>query len=947
MFFYENYDVMFYYREETGLMPSFVKWTIISIIWSFFSLFLARCGEKKVSKSFTWPEIRREYKPGVYLHLMGSAAKERDMKQYLAALHQAGIGGALVIPIYGVRGEEKNYLSFLSPQWMNMLDFTTRLADSLDINIDMTTGTGWPFGGSHITPEDAALKIEMKKYALKKGERFHMDIDKGRLVAVEAFGPEKTRVGLEGNIQKNGCLDWLPPGDGWTVYILTRTGTGQMVKRAAPGNEGLVLNPFSVKSMDVYLQRFDSAFAGYTGRMPRSQYHDSYEYYNADWTDGLFETFRKQHGYDLKDYLPELFGTGDPESGMRVKADYRETMEKLHLKYIRRWVAWAHDKGMITRNEGHGAPANWLDLYSAADIPETEIFGSTPFDIPGWKRLPENNSNSVPLNPLILRFSSSAAHVAGKRLVASETLTWLRNHFRSALWQAKPEIDRLFLSGINHIYYHGSAYTPADAPWPGWLFYASVHYQPQNAVWHDLDQLNAYAARCQSILQSGNPDNDILVYWPLQDVWHKYPDLMLKGLNVHDIEWFTSSEFGKIAQSLWKDGYAFDYISRSQCMDISVEGKNLKTKGGTYETIIIPKTDYMPVELWEKITGLARSGATIIVHKALPSDVPGFGQFELRRAKLMALNDELNSVFKKADNHWEASLKEGKILLGEDLEEMLNAAGVGREQMADKGLEFIRRLRESGRDYFISNLTANIFEGWLPLSVSFQSAILMNPLDENQIGLARVRHINGRQEIFLQLMPGASIIVRTFMKLQTGEKKWQYFVCKDEGVVLKGTWKVDFVQGGPDLPEPFQTDKLIPWTSAGDSAAMRFAGTGRYRLEFELDKTLGEEWLLDLGKVCESARVRINGEDAGALWCIPFRKRVGKFLRQGKNVLEVEVTNLSANRLRDLDRRGVDWKKFFFVDVHYKHFDAAKWPVFESGLPGPVRLMPLKKRVFD
>jgi len=65
----------------------------------------------------------------------------------------------------------------------------------------------------------------------------------------------------------------------------------------------------------------------------------------------------------------------------------------------------------------------------------------------------------------------------------------------------------------------------------------------------------------------------------------------------------------------------------------------------------------------------------------------------------------------------------------------------------------------------------------------------------------------------------------------------------------------------------------------------------------------------------------------------------------GVNTLEVEVTNLAANRIADLDRRKVDWKRFHeinFVNINYKPFDASGWPTFDSGLLGPVRLIPGK-----
>jgi hypothetical protein len=42
----------------------------------------------------------------------------------------------------------------------------------------------------------------------------------------------------------------------------------------------------------------------------------------------------------------------------------------------------------------------------------------------------------------------------------------------------------------------------------------------------------------------------------------------------------------------------------------------------------------------------------------------------------------------------------------------------------------------------------------------------------------------------------------------------------------------------------------------------------------------------------------------------------------------------------------VPWKIFQdinFVNLDYKPFDASHWPLAESGLPGPVVLVPLQK----
>jgi hypothetical protein len=60
----------------------------------------------------------------------------------------------------------------------------------------------------------------------------------------------------------------------------------------------------------------------------------------------------------------------------------------------------------------------------------------------------------------------------------------------------------------------------------------------------------------------------------------------------------------------------------------------------------------------------------------------------------------------------------------------------------------------------------------------------------------------------------------------------------------------------------------------------------------------------------------------------------------------VEVTNTPANRIADLERRKVEWKIFYDINVvnrFYKPFDASGWEPMPSGLIGPVTLTPQKK----
>ena len=103
--------------------------------------------------------------------------------------------------------------------------------------------------------------------------------------------------------------------------------------------------------------------------------------------------------------------------------------------------------------------------------------------------------------------------------------------------------------------------------------------------------------------------------------------------------------------------------------------------------------------------------------------------------------------------------------------------------------------------------------------------------------------------------------------------------------------------------------------------------------------------MLDLGDVRETARVRINGQDAGTAWAVPYRLRVGQFLHPDANRIEIEVTGLPANRIADYDRRGVVWRRFKeinMVDLHYKDTRYDTWGTDPQGLNGAVKLIPVR-----
>lgn len=830
-----------------------------------------------------WPEITRENKPWTRWWWPGSGVDEASLTLQLEQLASAGIGGVEITPIYGAKGYEDRYIDFLSPKWMAMLEHTGREATRLGLGVDMATGTGWPFGGPWIDEANALARA-----VLKDGQ-------------------------------------------------LTGEPTKMMVKRAAPGGEGLVVDPYSPDALRRYLAPFEKAFANFPRNLVRGQFHDSFEYYNASWTAKLPEVFRAMHGYDVQQFARELttrnaadVTTVDRDTLARIKSDYRATLATLHLDYLRTWVEWSHRHGFLVRNQSHGAPANLFDLYATVDIAETEIFGSTPFPIPGLRRNPDDirtgNEQDLP-EPLVVRMASSAAHVAGHPYASSESATWLREHWKESLAYVKPELDRILVDGINHIFYHGTVFSPPDAPWPGWLFYASTQFQPNNTWWEDFAALNRYVARVQSVLQRGQPDNDILLYWPLTDVWDNDEGLM-KMLGVHDVKWLTEQPMGKIARTLLDRGYSFDYISDSFLEKTRFENGELVTPGARYKVLVVPATRRMPVGTMKKLADLAHAGAKVVFEK-LPEDVPGYGRLDARRAEFKAALAGLGE----------------RASVNADIPTAIGSHA-RREAIADHGLSFIRRANgRAAHAYFVTNLSAKPFSGWVQLS-SGASVEIRDPLTGLRGMAASRRSRSGVSEIYLQVTPGESFLLATGPSGPEGFRtSWPYREPAGLPVALIGPWSITFTKGGPELPPAITTSELKSWTELGGDEARRYGGTARYRLEFEAPAENAVDWMLHLGDVRESARVRVNGRDVATAWSVPFQVRVGEFLQPGRNVLEIDVTNLAANRIRHMDQQKVPWKnmrEINFVNINYRPFDASSWPLTASGLLGPVSLIPLR-----
>ncbi len=791
-------------------------------------------------------------KPWTYWWWMGSAVNRTDIRKQLEEFAVAGIGGVHIIPIYGVKGYENQFLPFLGNQWMEMVEFTITQAAELNLGVDMTLGTGWPYGGRWVEKEDAAKRLIPGQDSSAAGWKF----------------------------------------EGYSI-----ANTNQKVKRAAPGGEGMVIDFFDQKAVLKYLNHFDSIFTESKFKIkPRSWYHDSYEAYQSNFSFRFNKRFKEIKGYELTPALPVMMDTGNPARPL-ILHDFRETLaDLLYTEFATTWTNWSRSQGISTRYQAHGSPGNLLDLYALADIPETESFGCSNFSIPKLSCDPDYEEERFGRpSPLMMKFASSPAHLLNKPLVSSETGTWLANHFKVSLSQIKPQIDELFVSGINHIFYHGITYSPEKENYPGWLFYASTNFGQSSHFWDELPLLNSYITECQTILQNSTPDNDILLYFPIDDLWTKYPGDPLLMLDVHKYsEWFGKTEFGNISGLLWNNGFTFDYISDKQISQLQVkqDGQLTVNLKSSWSVIVIPPLEYPNKKTLQILDSLAQKGAKII--------------------------------FAGHSGNSENLIKDLKL------------NKIRNEEIKLKGLDFIRKRTDNGSVYFITNLSSTYNSDSIRLTSKSNYFELFDPQS------LKKGFIETSDRILLQLPPGKSVFIKTLSEKPVSVP-WQYFNSSNT-IDLRNNWTVSFLSGNTQNLKPdYKMDRLTSWTDWGDENLKSFCGKAKYVSEFAIpgfDES--QIYQLEFDQIHETAAITINGTACGTIWSLPWSLQIPEGVLKEQNTIEIIVQNLSANKIRKIDRQKIPWKKFYdtnFVDIRYNPFDASNWADAASGITGRVILI--------
>ena len=861
---------------------------------------------------------------------------DREMR----LMKEGGIGGFEIQPVYPVALDDPASglvtHPFLSDAFLDHVRFAASRARELGLRVDLTIGSGWPYGGPQIGITQAAGKLRIEHVPVPAGSvRVAVpDIRSGERLLAAFLAPSPAPASADRFQEVRDITDGVlripdRAAHEREVVFFISSRTGMMVKRPAVGAEGFVLDHYDAAALDHYLRTVgDRLLSAFDAAPPYAVFSDSLEVYDSDWTDRFLAEFQARRGYDLRPLLPVLLLDSGPATPA-IRHDWGQTLtELLNERFLAPMQAWARQHNTRFRVQGYGVPPATISSNAGVDLPEGE--GSQ------WKTLRAS------------RWAASIGHLYNRPVISSETWTWLHSPvFRATPLDVKAEADLHFLQGINQLVGHGWPYTADGVASPGWRFYAAGALNDKNPWWIVMPDLARYLQRLSFLLRQGKPVNDVAVYLPNDDAW------------AHFVPGRIGSMIDALAQRIGPDivpaildaGFNLDFVDDGALGEPArVEQGRLAIGQSRYHVVIVPGVERMPIGTLRTLETFAQQGGIVLATRRIPALAPGYRAAASDHAAVSAAAGRLFSGSTASGAFVEREADLAAVLTSRLRPDMAVSAGA-----ADIGA--VHRRVDAADIYFVAN-TSNLrrsFDATFRLAAS--GAQLWNPLTGDVTPIA-VRHPSGREAVTigLDLAPYESTVV-VFPTGATAPKRAEAsrVTATPPPMDISSGWRVSFGPTGT----PVEWNTLRSWID--DETTRFFSGVAVYEKQVDLAASMlggGRSVVLDFGEprpievggprarvqawidapVRDAAVVTINGRRAGSVWCPPYSLDVTTLLRPGHNLIRIEVANLAIN-----DMAGHALPDYKLLNLRYgtrfEPQDVDKVQPVAAGLFGPIRLV--------
>jgi hypothetical protein len=836
-------------------------------------------------------------------------------------------------------------LKFMSPEFLELLGYAAAKCKQLGLRMDLTLGSGWPYGGPMFPADEGAGALETAAVQVMAGAKTAEvpQLRPGRKV-ITAFagpaiaggggggrggrgrgGPSNADVsGFKEVSVENGVATLPADFAGGEVVFFISGRTGMQVKRPAVGAEGNVIDHLSSSVVDKFIREIGEPEIKACGaNPPYAIFCDSLEVQGENWTDDFLAEFQKRRGYDLKPFLPALMGN----IGARtedIRHDFAQTVTDVYNdNFNEKFKDLARKYNTRFRVQGYGSPPAGLVSYAYSDLPEGEGGGNG-----NWRTFRTT------------RYAASASHLLGQKVTSSETFTWLHGApFRATPLDIKGEVDTHFLDGINQMICHGWPYTGSGANYPGWSFYAAAVFDDKNPWYIAMPDVTGYITRVSHLMREGRPANDVALYLPDADVFAR------AGLGYSSLNASHTQLSGMVAELLGA-GYNLDgWDDGMLALKGKVEGGALAFGEQKYKVVVLDGVTHMPLATAQKLEEFVKGGGILIAVESAPSKVPGYKATE---ADQEALKGIMQRLFKDAGA--KGILVNSEREVGPALAKKL-APDVAVEP-ANPAIGAVHRHTDGGEVYFVANTGNQKQTVKATFRVEGMQPEMWDPMTGKVHPLAIAGKSAAGTTVSLDLEPlGSTVVVFTNRTLPA------VAAAAPSSVDLSGGWSVKI--GEKTVP----MEQLVSWTELPDM--QNFSGVAHYTRTVDVPAAMikpGESLYVTFGEgkapagggggrtqgyaaalespVRDAAVVMVNGKRAGAAWAPPFRVDVTGLLKPGQNTLQIDVGNTAVNYLAkagfpNYDNAAVRAKYGARFDPQGVQLLSTPLP---SGLLGPVKL---------
>ena len=260
---------------------------------------------------------RRETRGRTRWWWYGCAVDKEEIVRELDLMQEARIGGVELQILYPLQADDEakgihNY-EYLSPGFMDMIRFAADEAAKRDMQFDLTLGSSWPFGGPFLKEELSGQSVLPFTIDVEGPCTFYKDLTTviyGKVVGAVLGKMEgasmlpETIVDITERVVDKYLFNWpwgteigeiqVPEGL-HKIVLFVSSDKKQRVLKPLRGGDGLIIDHNRKESLRAFLEYGGDPIVEAVGEGKiRNFFCDSIEVFGHNWTDILYEEFKKR-----------------------------------------------------------------------------------------------------------------------------------------------------------------------------------------------------------------------------------------------------------------------------------------------------------------------------------------------------------------------------------------------------------------------------------------------------------------------------------------------------------------------------------------------------------------------------------------------------------------------------------------------------------------------------